>query len=223
MTVTKTMSDAEIDRAVTAELRWDSRVDDAGIAVSVKEGVVNMAGHVDSYAKKLAAIDAAHRVGGVLDVVDLLQVKFTGATKDVELAKNVREALMWDVFVPDQRIKSTVTDGWVRLEGDVDYLYQRDDAARAIERLKGVIGVTNMIGVKGKRLEPKPIQSSIESALVRRAARGSKRIHVGVDGNTVKLSGTVDSWAEKQEVERVASCSEGVAKVENTIVVDSYL
>jgi osmotically-inducible protein OsmY len=224
MTITKTMSDTDIDRAVTQELRWDPRVDDTGIGVSVKNGVVTLAGSVDGYAKRLAACDAAHRVAGVLDVADELQVKYTGEAKnDVEIAKNVRQALVWDVFVSAERIKSTVSSGWVKLEGEVDYPYQREDAARAIERLRGVVGVTNLITVKAARVDPKRIQSSIESTLARRAERGAKRIRVAVEGNTVKLSGTVDSWAEKNEVKRVASCSEGVTKLEDTIVIDPYV
>lgn len=224
MAITKTRSDTDIDRAVTQELRWDPRVDETGIAVSVKNGLVTLAGYVDSYAKKLAACEAAHRMEGVLDIADELQVKHAGEAKnDVELAKSVRQALVWDVFVPDECVKSTVSGGWVKLEGEVDYASQRDDAVRAIERLRGVIGVTNLITIKAPRVDPKRIQGSIETALARRAERGAKRIEVAVEGSTVKLSGAVDSWAEKRDVEHVASYSEGVAKVESRIVINPYL
>lgn len=223
MTIAKTMSDSDVDEAVTQELRWDPRVDDTKMAVGVKNGVVTLAGYVDSYAKKIAASDAAHRISGVLDVVDELQVKYPGEIKnDVEIAKSVRQALEWDVCVPHQRIKSTVSGGWVKLEGDVDYSFQRDDVARAIERLHGVVGVTNLIAVKAKRVDPKQIQGGIEGALARRAEREAKQIRVDVDGSTVKLSGVAHSWAEKNAIEQVAHHSAGVAKVVNGIVVDSY-
>lgn len=218
-----TLTDTEIDRAVTEELEWNPRVDDTGLAVSVKDGVVTLAGYVDCYAKKIAACDAAHRVRGVLDVIDEIEVRSSGTAKsDAELAKNVRRALEWDVYVPDERIKSTVSDGHVRLEGEVDRAHERDDAAQAVERLHGVRGVSNLIVVKPKRADPSRIKAAIESALARRAQSEAKQVTVVVDGTTVKLTGTVHSWADKSAIENVALNSPGVTTVDNALNVSVY-
>jgi len=221
MVITTAKGDTEIDAAVTKELEWDPRVDSKAIAVSVKNGVVTLAGFVDSYAKKLAACDAAHAVAGVLDVADQIQVKPAGTLKaDAEISQAVRSALMWDVFVPDTRIKSTVSNGWVTLEGDVDYTYERTDAVHAIERLAGVRGVTNLIVVKPARADAVQIRMAIEGALSRRAQREAKAINIKVERNTVRLSGVVQSKAEKHAIERVALNTPGVTKVENAIEID---
>jgi osmotically-inducible protein OsmY len=223
VTTTKTKSDADIQRSVSQELEWDPRVDSTGILVQVKEGVVTLTGSVESYAKKVAARDAAHRIDGVLDVADELQVRLPGTPRtDQELAQAVRQTLTWDVYVPDTRIRSTVSDGWVTLEGDVDRWHQREDAVRAVERLNGVRGVTNRIVVKPQAVDPVKIRAAIESALARRAEREAKGIRVAVTGATVKLSGTVHSWAEKNAIERLARYSPGVLRIENEVVVDSY-
>jgi osmotically-inducible protein OsmY len=172
---------------------------------------------------KIAACDAAHQVAGVLDVVDELQVKLAGAaTSDADVSHAVRQCLTWDVYIPDRRIKSTVSAGWVTLEGDVDRMSEREDAARAIERLSGVRGVTNRIVVKPSRIDTLQLHKSIEAALARRAQREAKGIRVAVSGSTVTLSGTVDSWGEKNALERIASYAPGVSKLENAIVVSPY-
>jgi osmotically-inducible protein OsmY len=221
MAITITKSDADIDRAVTQELEWDPRVDSQAIAISVKNGVVTLAGFVDSYAKKLAARDAAHAVSGVLDVADQIQVKPVATLKtDAEIAQAIRSSLSWDVYVPDQRIKSTVSNGWVTLEGDVDLPYERDDAVRAIERLAGVRGVSNLIVVKPTRADATAVRNAIEGALSRRAQREAKAINIKVDGSTVRLSGIAQSKAEKNAIERMALNTAGVTKVENAIVIN---
>lgn len=222
-TTTKSMTDAELDRLVTDELQWDPRVDDAGLAVSVKNGIVTLAGFTDGYAKKLAASDAAHRVSGVLDVVDQIEVRHVGRPKpDTELALDVRHALERDVFVPDSKIKSTVSEGRVRLEGEVEFPFQRQDAERAVERLNGVRSVTNLILVTARRIDAKQIERAIHGALDRRAQREAKRIGIEIAGGTVKLTGTVGSWAEKATLENVALYSPGVAKVDNLLKVDAF-
>lgn len=222
-TMTTKRTDTELDRAVTEELEWNPRVDDTGLAVSVKDGVVTLAGYVGNYGQKLAACDAAHRVGGVLDVIDEIEVRYTGVAKsDAELAKNVRQALEWDFYVPDRDIKSTVSEGRVRLEGEVEHAHQREDAARAIERLHGLRGITNAIRVKPKQVDSGLIHDAIQSALTRRAIREAKQVHVSVEGSTVKLTGVVHSWAEKNAIENVALFSSGVTKVDNDLVVNAF-
>jgi osmotically-inducible protein OsmY len=223
MVITKSRSDAEIQRSVSQEMDWDPRIDSSGISVVVKNGIVTLKGTVATYAMKLAAREGAHLVEGALDVVDELQIKAASVIKgDQELAQAVRNVLSWDVYVPDERIKSTVADGWVTLDGDVDRLFEREDAERAVQRLTGVRGVTNRIVVKPKAVDSKRIRMSIEEALARRAEREAKRIRVDVEGGKVKLSGKVDSWAEKNMLERLARYSPGVSAIENTIVIDPY-
>lgn len=220
MATTTIKSDAELDRAVTKELEWDPRVDSKALAVSVKNGVVTLAGFVDSYAKKLAACEAAHAVEGVLDVADQIQVKPAGTHKpDAEISQAVRSALAWDVFVPDERIRSTVSNGWVTLEGEVDFAHERADAGRAIERLHGVRGVSNLIAVKPAKADASQVRGAIEGALSRRAQREAKSIAIKVENGVVRLSGTAQSKAEKLAIERVAQNTPGVTRVENAIVV----
>ena len=149
-------TDGEIKNQVLRELKWDSRIAWSKIGVEVKQGVVTLTGVVSSYAQKLAAQDAAHRISGVLDVANDVEVKPEGLSDrtDADIALAVRHVLLWDALVPDERIKSTVSDGWVTLEGDVDFWRQRQDAEQTVLRLEGVIGVTNQIKVAPKTVDP---------------------------------------------------------------------
>lgn len=216
--------DSDIQRAVVEELEWDPRIESAGISARVENGIVTLRGSVPSHAMRLAARDGVHHVRGVLDVVDELQVRpARSAESDQQLAAKVRQVLTWDVYVPDTRIRSTVSDGWVTLEGDVDRLHEREDAARAVERLQGVRGVTNRIAVKHPELEAARIRASLEAALQRRAAREAKRLEIEVDGGTVRLSGAVDSWADKRALEKLAQHTPGVVAVENRLRIDPHV
>jgi osmotically-inducible protein OsmY len=140
-------SDEEIQSEALFQLDWDSRLTGSEIVVNVKKGVVTLTGTVNSYAKKLAAQKAAHSVPGVLDVANDIEVKVTGNLRraDSEIARAIRHALEWDVLVPSYKIHSTVTNGWVTLEGDVEYYSERIGAERAVARLTGVRGVTNKL------------------------------------------------------------------------------
>ncbi|MCM3904511.1 MAG: BON domain-containing protein, partial [Pyrinomonadaceae bacterium] len=97
-------SDSEIKQQVLRERKWDSRIAWSEIGVDVLEGIVTLTGTVNSYAKKLAAQEAAHRIAGVLDVANEIEVKPVGAfTKtDADIARAVRHVLQWDAFVPDE-------------------------------------------------------------------------------------------------------------------------
>ena len=223
MITTTTKTDAELDRAVTQELDWDPGVDSKGIAVSVKHGVVTLGGFVASYSRKLAARDAAHSVAGVLDVADELQVQPGGMIMtDAELAQAIRRALVWNLSALAQRIRSTVSNGWVTLEGDVDFAYQRDDCERAIAHMHGVVEIHNSIKVIAQRVDPIKIRSAIENALTRRAHREAGAINITIDGTDVKLGGKVQSYRERHVIERVALNTPGVARVENSITVDPH-
>lgn len=219
-------TDSEIQQAVLEELKWDSRVRETEVGVEVDSGVVTLTGTVSSYVKRLAAEQAAHRVTGVLDVANDTKVKLQGAAgrTDTDLAAAVRQTLQWDVLVPDERIRSTVSGGWVTLEGDVDYYAEREDAERAIRNLSGVLGISNRLEVKPpKRKEiEKDVRKSIESALERRADRHAQRLDVVVSDGSVTLAGIVHSWPEREAVVHAAGATAGVRKVVAQLRVDPY-
>ena len=223
-TTALTKSDSQIKQDVLNELKWDTRVDETDIGVQVRDGVVTLVGSVPVYAKKLAARDAAHRVHGVLDVVDEMQVRVPGigARSDTEIAHAVRLALEWYAFVPDERITSTVSMGIVTLEGPVDTWAQRADAERAVRGLSGVRGVINQLSVRTKQIDATRIKNDIEEALERQAEREARRISVTVREGTVTLTGRIRSWAERNAVDRVAGFAPGVQRVDDRLIVDPY-
>lgn len=211
-------TDSELQQAVLRELKWDTRVHETDVGVEVDQRVVTLTGTVDSWGKRSAAEAAAHRVAGVLDVANDIRVKLPGAAgrTDTELAQAVRHALEWDVFVPAERVKTTVSDGWVTLEGDVDNWNQRADAERTIRDLAGVRVLIN-------RLEIKPgvytgeVRSAILSALERHAARAAKHIGVEVQGGAVTLTGVVDSHHEREAILGAARSTHGVVSVNDQL------
>ncbi|HEX5081068.1 MAG TPA: BON domain-containing protein [Blastocatellia bacterium] len=217
-------SDEEVRSGALFQLEWDSRLRRSDIGVSVKKGVVTLTGTVDSYAKKLAAQKAAHRVPGVLDVANEIEVKVTGSLRrtDSEIAQAVRHALEWDVLVPSDRIHSTVANGWVTLEGEVEYCSERADAERAVSRLTGVRGVTNNIAVCAPPVEPERMKSLIEDVLERRAGREANRIRVSVDEGDVTLMGAVKSWDEKKAILGAVGHAPGVKMIHDHLFIEPY-
>jgi osmotically-inducible protein OsmY len=210
-------TDTQIHHDVLAELKWDSRVDETEVGVELDGGVVTLTGTVTSWAKRLAAQEAARRVMGVLDVANDIKVKVPGglARTDTEIAQAVRRALEWDVFVPAETITSTVTDGWVTLDGLVERWSQRADAERAVRNLTGVQGVVNKIMIKPAKPVTDDVRKAIEQVLERRAEREARRIKVEVRGDTVTLTGAVHSWAERKSVLAAARFTPGVRAVED--------
>jgi osmotically-inducible protein OsmY len=217
---TETRSDEEIQRDVLAELESDPRLQSNEIGVIVKDGVVTLTGWVDSYTKRWAAEDAAHRVRGVKAVANDVEVRLptSGERTDADIAAAAIRALEWDAFVPVDKLDVTVSKGWVTLKGDVDWQYQKEDAERVVRRLAGVKGVTNLIAVR-PRPTPQDLRKEIERALIRSAQFDAQRIQVEVQGSKVILKGTVRSWAEREEAERVAWTFPGVVAVENRITI----
>lgn len=208
-------TDAQIQQDVLNELKWDTRVDPTDIGIEVHGGVVTLTGTVSSWAKKVAAGEAAHRVSGVLDVANDVIVKVPSSTErdDTQIATAVRAALKWDVFVPDDKIQSTVTGGFVTLKGQVDTYAQRDDAARAVRNLAGVRGVLNQLSVSRAEVTPAALRSAIQEALERHADRDAAKIQIDVEAGHVTLSGDVHSWTERQAVIGAVTGTRGVEDV----------
>lgn len=217
-------TDDELQQDVMAEISWDPQLIDvhAQLGVAAKNGVITLSGLVDSYNKKLAAEKAAQRVKGVRVVVSDIKVKLgvLGANTDSEIAEAVRSALIWNSSVNQDLIQIKVEGGWVYLDGEVEWAFQRASVEHSIEGLSSVIGITNNIKIKQKKIDAAALKTQISSAFQRNAAIDANQIRVETSGSSVTLYGTVKSWAEKKEAERVAWSSPGVTSVDNQIRLD---
>jgi osmotically-inducible protein OsmY len=216
------MSDLELKRNVESELNWEPSVNATEIGVGVKEGIVILSGHVQSYWQKIAAERAASRVSGVKAVVNELEIHLPTSSErtDEDIARAAVNALAWSISVPADRIKVKVSKGWITLEGTVEWQYQKAAAEKAVRDLIGVKGVVNLVEVK-PQASPAEVKVAIESALKRSAELDAKNIKVEADGDKVILRGTVRSWSEREEAERAAWRSPGVRSVDNRITIGS--
>lgn len=214
------LTDVELQKNVQEELQWEPGVNAAEIGVTAKDGVVTLTGSVPSYSERWGAEAAAKRVYGVNAVANDIQVRLPGENirTDADIARAAVNALTWDVAVPDNRVKVTVSDGWITLSGEVDWQYQRTAAERAVHFLTGVRGVSNEIVVKPK-VTATNVKARIESALKRNAEVDARRIRVEVDHDKVILHGRVRSWIERTEAEQAAWAAPGVTGVEDHLAV----
>jgi osmotically-inducible protein OsmY len=212
--------DSEIERDVKEEVQWDPDLDASDIAVSVKSGVVSLTGYVRSYTDKYEAESAAKRVAGVVGVANDLEVRMPSVDErpDPDIARDAVTAIKAQLPISWENIKVVVKNGWVTLEGSVEWQYQKNTAETAVRRIKGVKSVINSITLR-PRVEPDDIKRKIEDAFRRNAEVDANRIQVEGNGSEITLKGTVRSWIEREEAERVAWSAPGVTRVEDRIVV----
>jgi osmotically-inducible protein OsmY len=214
-------TDNEIERDVKDELRWDPEIDDSDIATSVRQGVVTLAGFVKSWSDKYEAEAAVKRVAGVRGIANDLEVRLPTSDQrpDPDIAREAVAAIKTQLYQVADDIRVVVKNGWLTLEGNVEWQFQKSRAEAAVRRLKGVRSVTNSIAVK-PRIAPSEIKRKIEEAFKRSAEIDADRITVEASDSEVILKGTVRSWAERQEAEHAAWAAPGVRRVENRIEVN---
>lgn len=214
-------TDAELKKDVADELSWDPAVRSTAIGVAVRDGVVTLTGHLDTFAEKHAALRAVQRVKGVKAVALELDVKLAPGhhRSDTEIAANAEQALKWNTVVPLDAVRVTVDHGWVTLQGELEWDYQRHSVEKAIRPLRGVVGLSSEIKLR-VRPHAADLTRKIEEALTRQAIREAKRIDVQIEGGTVTLTGTVHSWQERQAAQGVAWSAPGVRVVINELAIE---
>lgn len=213
-------TDTQLKNDVLAELSWEPSVIANAIGVEVRDGVVTLSGHVNSYAEKLSAERAAQRVAGLVALAVELDVRLPGlsARTDADIATAASHAMQWASYLEKDSITVIVEDGIVTLGGSVDWQYQREAAANAVRFLMGVRGVSNGISIK-PGVSKQTLKGDIEAALERRALADSKQVDVEVVKGVVTLTGNVSSWSERELIRQSAWRAPGVQSVVDRITV----
>ena len=213
------MSDLSLRKAILEELEFQPQIDAATIGVAVENGVVTLTGHVSSYVQKISAERAVKGVKGVRAVAEEIQVRLhKGAgTADDTIAARALNIIDWSADVPANAVEVIVQNGWITLEGEVDWQYQKEAVEKAVRKLSGVLGVDNRLTLS-PRVDIVDIRKHIEDALKRNAEVDAKDIHVSVNGDVVRLDGKVHLWSERKIVERAAWSVPGVMRVEDHLL-----
>jgi osmotically-inducible protein OsmY len=215
----RTIDDAELRKRIVEELDFDPSINATHVGVAVEDGVVTLSGHVASYAEKIEVERAVRRIKGVTAIAEEIEVRFAGDKKraDDEIASRAVSILEWYGLLPDEPIHVTVQKGWVTLDGQVDWQFQKKAAEEAVHKLSGVVGIVNNIAI-AVHVEPSDVQKKIEDALRRRTEAEARAIRVKVhDRQRVCLEGIVDSWDEREAAENAAWSVPGVQFVDNRL------
>lgn len=215
-------TDTEIQKDVMDELKWEPILNASEIGVAVKNGIVTLSGTIDSYFKKDEAENAAKRVAGVKAVASDIEITslFSPPKTDTEIARTIADALKYNSAVNEDKIKIKVDNGWVTLEGEVEWEYQRQAVRTAVKNIPGVKGVANLIKIN-QVVTVKNVQQKIKEAFQRHANLDAEKIQVEISGNKVILSGKVRSWIEKNDAENAAWRAPGITSVENKLMIDA--
>jgi len=214
------ISDAELKNDVLSELKFEPNVKVTEIGVLVQDGAVTLNGFATSYGEKLDAVRAAKRVAGVKAIADDIAVKLPDSLRrtDGDIASSAANQIAWSATVPTEAIDVTVRDGWITLQGVVEWKFQKEAAENVVHHLSGVKGVSNMISLEPKRT-PIEFDAAIKAAFERNALLDAGKITVETSGNKVALSGDVCSYPEREEAERIAWSAPGVLSVDNQLKV----
>jgi len=206
---------------ILAELAWEPSVSADHIGVTAKDGVVTLTGHVNTYWQKQAAETAAGRVQGVKALAEEIKIRLPIHVKrsDDEIAAAALSRLSWDISIPKDAVKVKVEKGYVTLTGQVDRHYQLESADSVIRSLGGVTGISNLISIK-VRPDSTTISDDIRLALNRSWFFDDNDIMVSADGGKIHLTGTVDSWTDRQTAASTAWAAPGTTSVENDIHVN---
>lgn len=214
------MSDQNLKQRVLDELNWEPSVKASHIGVTARDGVITLSGHVESYPEKWAAERCVGHVAGVKAVAEALEVHsaFSADITDEDIAKRALQVLSWDVFVPKDKVKVKVENGWVTLTGDVSWFFQKHNAEADVGKLHGVVGVSNRIAIKPS-VQSSDVSAKIKSALVRNGEIEAQAIAVTTDGSKVTLRGDVESCHERSLAGMTAWSAPGVTEVENLLTI----
>jgi osmotically-inducible protein OsmY len=215
-----TKTDSALKAQVVEELVWDPAIKETAIGIAVKDGVVTLTGHLDTYAEKDAAMRAVRRVSGVKAIAVEIDVKLSPSHQrsDTDVARSIESVLKWHTSIPSDSVRVTVDHGWVTLQGEVEWNFQRLSAESVIRPVMGVVGISDELKLKAKP-QASDLSRKIEDALRRQALREAQHIHIAVSGDTVTLTGKVHSWQERLAAQGVAWSAPGVKSVVNELQV----